>query len=50
MHRSEGEYANFSVFDVDTVDEWHDLLANRPLFPYLKGEGHAIGDSTERLL
>lgn len=35
LWRIAGEYANFSVFDVDTVDELHDLLANLPLFPYL---------------
>ena len=30
-----GEYANYSVFDVDSHDELHDILQNLPLFPYL---------------
>lgn len=31
-----GEYANYSVFDVETNDELHGLLSNLPLFPYMK--------------
>ena len=30
-----GEYANYSVFDVDSHDELHDILQNLPLFPYM---------------
>lgn len=30
-----GEYANFSIFDVDSNDELHELLAGLPLFPYM---------------
>lgn len=34
--RIAGEYANFSVFDVDSVDELHDLISGLPLFPYMQ--------------
>lgn len=30
-----GEYSNFSIFDVDSTDELHDLLSGLPLFPYM---------------
>jgi len=30
-----GEYANFSVFDVGSNDELHQLISGLPLFPYL---------------
>jgi muconolactone D-isomerase len=30
-----GEYANFSIFDVESNDEMHTLLSELPLFPYL---------------
>ncbi|WP_193043899.1 muconolactone Delta-isomerase [Mycolicibacterium baixiangningiae] len=30
-----GEYSNFSVFDVETNDELHELLSGLPLFPYM---------------
>ncbi|MET1042779.1 MAG: muconolactone Delta-isomerase [Microbacteriaceae bacterium] len=30
-----GEYANYSVFDVASNDELHDILAGLPLFPYM---------------
>lgn len=30
-----GEYANFSVFDVESNDELHDLLSQLPLFPFM---------------
>ena len=30
-----GEYANYSVFDVASNDELHDLLQGLPLFPYM---------------
>jgi muconolactone D-isomerase len=35
LWRIVGEYSNFSIFDVDTPDELHDLLSGLPLFPYL---------------
>ena len=30
-----GEYANYSIFDVASNDELHDLLQGLPLFPYM---------------
>ena len=35
LWRIVGEYANVSIFDVDSNDELHDLLSNLPLFPYM---------------
>ncbi|MDG0024707.1 muconolactone Delta-isomerase [Trinickia sp. Y13] len=36
LHRVVGEYANYSVFDVDSHDELHAILSNLPLFPYME--------------
>ena len=33
--RIAGEYANYSVFDVDSHDELHTILSALPLFPYM---------------
>jgi muconolactone D-isomerase len=33
-----GEYANYSIFDVESNDELHELLSKLPLFPYMKIE------------
>ena len=30
-----GEYANISIFDVDSNDELHDILSKLPLFPFM---------------
>ncbi len=30
-----GEYANYSIFDVDSNDELHEILQSLPLFPYM---------------
>lgn len=30
-----GEYANYSVFDVESNGELHDILSALPLFPYM---------------
>ena len=30
-----GEYANVSIFNVDSNDELHELLSGLPLFPYM---------------
>ena len=30
-----GEYANFSIFDVESNDALHQLLSGLPLFPYM---------------
>ncbi len=34
--RVAGEYANYSVFDVQSNDELHTLLSQLPLFPYMQ--------------
>lgn len=35
LWRVAGEYANYSVFDVDSHDDLHGLLTSLPLFPYM---------------
>lgn len=30
-----GEYANYSIFDVDGHDELHEILSRFPMFPYM---------------
>lgn len=35
LWRVVGEYANYSVFDVASNDELHELLSKLPLFPYM---------------
>ena len=36
LWRVVGEYANYSVFDVESNDALHDTLSKLPLFPYMK--------------
>lgn len=36
LWRVVGEYANYSVFDVESNDALHDALSRLPLFPYMK--------------
>jgi muconolactone D-isomerase len=36
LWRVVGEYANYSVFDVESNDELHDTLNRLPLFPFMK--------------
>ena len=36
LWRVVGEYANYSVFDVESNDELHATLSGLPLFPYMK--------------
>ena len=36
LWRVVGEYANYSVFDVEGNDELHDTLSKLPLFPFMK--------------
>lgn len=31
-----GEYANYSVFDIESNDELHRILSSFPMYPYLK--------------
>ena len=35
LWRIVGEYANISIFDVESNDELHELLSGLPLFPYM---------------
>jgi muconolactone D-isomerase len=35
LWRVVGEYANYSVFDVESNDALHQILSNLPLFPYM---------------
>lgn len=34
--RLAGEYANYSIFDVESNQELHDILTGLPLYPYMK--------------
>ena len=34
--RVAGEYANYSIFNVESNDELHNLLQGLPLFPFMK--------------
>jgi muconolactone D-isomerase len=36
LWRVVGEYANYSVFDVESNDEMHTILSRLPLFPYME--------------
>jgi muconolactone D-isomerase len=36
LWRVAGEYANYSVFDVESHDELHTLISALPLFPFMK--------------
>ncbi len=36
LWRVVGEYANYSVFDVESNEELHTLLSGLPLFPYMR--------------
>ena len=36
LWRVVGEYANISIFDVESNDALHELLSSLPLFPYMK--------------
>jgi muconolactone D-isomerase len=38
LWRVAGEYANYSVFDVEDHDALHALLSALPLFPYMRIE------------
>ncbi|WP_226685389.1 muconolactone Delta-isomerase [Stutzerimonas stutzeri] len=35
LWRVVGQYANYSVFDVESNDELHQLLSSLPLYPYM---------------
>lgn len=36
LWRVVGEYANYSIFDVEGNDDLHTILSELPLFPYMK--------------
>ena len=36
LWRIVGEYANFSIFDVESNDALHEALSSLPLFPYMR--------------
>ena len=36
LWRIVGEYANYSVFDVESAEQLHELLVRLPLFPYMQ--------------
>lgn len=36
LWRIAGQYANVSIFDVESVDALHTLLTSLPLFPYMQ--------------
>ncbi|HYD62199.1 MAG TPA: muconolactone Delta-isomerase [Noviherbaspirillum sp.] len=36
LYRVVGEYANYSIFDVDSNDELHTILSGLPLFPFMQ--------------
>ena len=36
LWRIVGEYANYSVFDVESAEQLHQILSGLPLFPYMK--------------
>jgi len=36
LWRIVGEYANYSIFDVESNDELHEILSSLPLYPYMK--------------
>ena len=42
LWRIAGQYANVSIFDVESVDELHNLLTSLPLFPYMDIEVMAL--------
>ncbi|MGK3957555.1 muconolactone Delta-isomerase [Arthrobacter sp. R4] len=38
LWRVVGRYSNYSVFDVDSNDDLHDILQTLPLYPYMQIE------------
>jgi len=42
LWRIAGLYANYSIFDVDSVQTLHDLLMQLPLYPYMAIEVTAM--------
>lgn len=42
LWRIVGQYANISVFDVESNARLHEILSNLPLFPYMRIEVTAL--------
>ena len=42
LWRVAGVYANYSVFDVASAEELHDLVSGLPLFPYMQVDVTAL--------
>jgi muconolactone D-isomerase len=40
--RVAGQYANVSIFDVDSTEELHDILLALPLYPYMEMDVEAL--------
>jgi muconolactone D-isomerase len=36
LWRIAGQYSNISIFDVETVQDLHDILSTLPLFPFME--------------
>jgi len=49
LWRVVGEYANISVFDVNSNDELHELLSALPLFPYMEIKVTPLADHPSAL-
>jgi muconolactone D-isomerase len=49
LWRVVGEYANYSVFDVESNDELHRILSGLPLFPYMEVKVTALAQHTSAL-
>jgi muconolactone D-isomerase len=42
LWRVAGEYANISVFDVESADELHEILNSLPLYPFMEVDVTAL--------
>ena len=40
--RVAGQYANVSIFDVEDIEELHNLLTGLPLYPYMEMQVEAL--------
>jgi muconolactone D-isomerase len=49
LWRVVGEYANYSVFDVESNDELHRILSGLPLFPYMEVKVTPLAQHTSAL-
>ncbi len=49
LWRVVGEYANYSLFDVESNDELHTLLSGLPLFPYMDVKVTPLAEHPSRI-